>query len=101
MGLPPSGGFTAKWLYLQSALVSGQWWWIAVLVVGTLLSTMYIFRVFHQAYLEGSPHLDLKAPPVRLEISAMALALASVLIGFAAFAPLEWMRLPVGGGGAG
>ena len=101
MGLPPSGGFLAKWLYLQSALVAGQWGWIVVLVVGTLLSTMYIFRVFHQAYLEGSPHLDVTPPPVWLEISAITLALASVLVGFVAYAPLEWMHLPAAGGGAG
>lgn len=94
MGLPPSGGFTAKWLYLQSALLTGQWVWIAVLLAGTVLSAMYIFRVFHQAYLDGPPQADFNTPPIWLEASAMFLALASVLIGLTAWAPLEWMRVP-------
>lgn len=100
MGLPPSGGFTAKWLYLQSALVDGQWVWIGVLLAGTVLSAMYVFRVFHQAYIDGPPQSDFRTPPIWLEISAMVLALASILIGLLALAPLEWMRIgidPAGG----
>jgi multicomponent Na+:H+ antiporter subunit D len=27
IGLPPSGGFVAKWLLLTASLASGQWWW--------------------------------------------------------------------------
>ena len=95
MGLPPSGGFTAKWLYLQSALITGQWVWIAVLLAGSVLSAMYIFRVFHHAYLDGPPQATFRTPSIWLESSAMFLALSSVLIGLSAWAPLEWMRLPI------
>ncbi len=34
MGVPPSGGFAAKWLLLTSAIAAGQWWW-ALVVLGT------------------------------------------------------------------
>src|SRR5262249_17172970 len=34
MGLPPSGGFTAKWLLLMAAIQSGQWWWALVIISG-------------------------------------------------------------------
>ena len=34
MGLPPSGGFAAKWLYLRASVASGQWAWALVLLVG-------------------------------------------------------------------
>ncbi len=27
MGVPPSGGFVAKWLMLTAAAMEGQWWW--------------------------------------------------------------------------
>ena len=27
VGLPPSGGFAAKWLLLSAAVSTGQWWW--------------------------------------------------------------------------
>ena len=45
MGLPPSGGFIAKWLLLEAAIVSGQWWWGIVLLVGGLLTGAYVFKV--------------------------------------------------------
>ena len=31
-GLPPSGGFIAKWLMVEASLQSGQWWWAVTLV---------------------------------------------------------------------
>ena len=43
MGLPPSAGFTAKWLLLQAALLAGQWPWVLVLALGTLLTAAYVF----------------------------------------------------------
>lgn len=41
MGLPPGGNFVSKWLYVESAVGSGQWWWVAVIGVGTLLAGAY------------------------------------------------------------
>ena len=32
MGLPPSGGFAAKWLMLRASVASGQWVWALVLL---------------------------------------------------------------------
>jgi formate hydrogenlyase subunit 3/multisubunit Na+/H+ antiporter MnhD subunit len=84
MGLPPSAGFTGKWLLLQSALASGQWWWIAVLLLGGLLSAAYVFRVFHYSFIEG-PQRDLFAhPPLLLDLAALALTLGGIALGLAA-----------------
>jgi multicomponent Na+:H+ antiporter subunit D len=41
MGLPPSGGFNAKWLLLQSAARQGRWDIAAVLLIGGLLAAIY------------------------------------------------------------
>ncbi|MDP2252611.1 MAG: proton-conducting transporter membrane subunit, partial [Thiobacillus sp.] len=51
MGLPPSGGFSAKWLLLMAALESGQWWWVAVMIAGGLLTAAYVFKVLRRAFL--------------------------------------------------
>jgi multicomponent Na+:H+ antiporter subunit D len=93
MGLPPSGGFTAKWLLLQSALASGQWGWIAVLVFGSLLSAAYVFKVFRHSFVEGPKRDHFESPSVVLELSALALALAAIAVGLAAHAPLAWLRI--------
>lgn len=96
MGLPPSGGFTAKWLLLQSALAGGQWGWIAVLLGGGLLAALYVFKVFHQAYLDGPDEARFARPSRMLELPALALALASVAVGLFGQATLAWF----GAGGA-
>lgn len=44
LGLPPSGSFAAKWLVVQDALASGQWWIAAIVVGGGLLAALYVFR---------------------------------------------------------
>ncbi|MFN3880164.1 MAG: complex I subunit 5 family protein [Nitrincola lacisaponensis] len=95
MGLPPSGGFSAKWLLLQSSLLSGQWWWVVVLVLGSLLSAAYIFRVFAYTYRETGEEGDRFArPALSMELTALTLSVASILLGFAAMLPLQLISLP-------
>ncbi|MBM4087821.1 MAG: oxidoreductase [Planctomycetes bacterium] len=85
MGLPPSGGFAAKWLMLQAAITTGQWYWGIVIVLGGLLAAGYLFRFLSRA-LEADRGADL--PPARgrshagLEVPAMLLAVAACVLGF-------------------
>ena len=81
MGLPPSGGFSAKWLLLQAALEAGQWWWVAVMIVGGLLTAAYVFKVLRRAFLPAAEGDTVTPVPRVLEFSAFALALASILLG--------------------
>ena len=100
MGLPPSGGFTGKWLLLNSAILSGQWWWLIVLFLGGLLSAAYIFKVFRMAFREG-PQMDhSETPPLMLDVTALLLAAGAILIGLTAHLPLGWVRIgsPFGAG---
>lgn len=96
MGLPPSAGFGAKWLLLQSALAGGQWPWIAVLIVGGLLSAAYVFKVLRHAFIEGPKRDHFESPASALEWSAFALGSASLALGLAAAAPLRWLSVGVG-----
>ena len=34
MGVPPSGGFVAKWMLLSATVMEGQWWWAVIMLVG-------------------------------------------------------------------
>lgn len=45
VGLPPSGGFVPKWLYVTAAIRSGEWWWALPVLAGGLLAGAYVFRV--------------------------------------------------------
>jgi formate hydrogenlyase subunit 3/multisubunit Na+/H+ antiporter MnhD subunit len=81
MGLPPSGGFSAKWLLLGAALASGQWWWIGVMMAGGLLSAAYVFKVLRQAFLSAEAVTHFKPVSRSLEWPAFLLALASLVLG--------------------
>jgi formate hydrogenlyase subunit 3/multisubunit Na+/H+ antiporter MnhD subunit len=81
MGLPPSGGFLAKWLLIDAALTQGQWGWAAVVIAGGLLTALYVFRVVRQAFASTEATPPLAPVPRTLEWTAFALAAASVLLG--------------------
>ena len=46
IGLPPSLGFIGKWSLMEGAMAAGYWHWVAVTMVGTLMSVAYFSRVF-------------------------------------------------------
>ncbi len=86
MGLPPSGAFIAKWMLLSSSLVSGQWWWALVIVAGSLLAMVYVFRVMSRFFVipEGEPLKKPAALSPLLEWPALILALISLSLGLLA-----------------
>ena len=92
MGLPPSGGFIGKWLLLRSAFDAGQWWWAAVILAGGLLTAVYVFRVLRSAFVPPIAGRVLQPIPRSMQLSAFALAAASVLLGLAAAAPAALLR---------
>jgi multicomponent Na+:H+ antiporter subunit D len=102
MGLPPSGGFLAKWLLLGAAWQHGQWGLVGVLLLGSLLAAGYLFRVlalmmarpvFVDAAMPGS------APARSAEYAALLLAIAAIVLGFSAAPLLDLLPLPAVIGG--
>ena len=84
IGLPPSGGFVAKWLYLNAALTGGQWWWCALILLGGLLATAYVFRFFSRAFSHAEEVVPGRPVPRIMEWTAFALALSAILLGVTA-----------------
>ncbi len=93
MGLPPSGGFTAKWLLLDAALRTGQWWWAIILILGGLLAATYIFKVVGYAFTQAQLPQQAQTVPMSMEWVALALAIAAVLLGLIAPLPLALMDI--------
>jgi formate hydrogenlyase subunit 3/multisubunit Na+/H+ antiporter MnhD subunit len=83
MGVPPSGGFAAKWLLLSAAIEAGQWWWALVVLGGGLLTGGYVYRVLSVSLTSSgtlappAPH-----PPGAPDAIALGLAVLSVALGF-------------------
>ena len=83
-GLPPSGGFMAKWLMLSAALELGQWIWIVVILSGGLLTAAYVVKVLNLALMEAAPNEPTnRFQPVSpiMEWTAFALAATSIALG--------------------
>ncbi len=97
MGLPPSGAFLAKWLLLQAALDSGQWFWAVVILAGGLLAVVYIFQVLGYAFVPAATANSPPSPanplsPV-LQVTPLLLALLSLLLGFSSAPVLALLRI--------
>ena len=94
MGVPPSGGFVAKWLLLLATVMEGQWWWAVVMLVGGLLAGGYVFMVLGKALGNASAPLKIATPVSRSrEIVALTLALCAVLLGLVPLQPSELLQV--------
>jgi formate hydrogenlyase subunit 3/multisubunit Na+/H+ antiporter MnhD subunit len=90
IGLPPSGGFLAKWLLLEATVATGQWWWALVILAGGLFTSCYMFIVLSRAVAPPSAPLKLRvAVPKYQEAAALALALISLLLGLVTLGPID------------
>lgn len=93
MGLPPSGGFAAKWLLLKASVEAGQWPWALVMLAGGLLAGGYVYRVLAPALTSGNIILKPSASTSRREAIPLALALLAVLLGFAPPAFFDFLQI--------
>ncbi|WP_275902341.1 proton-conducting transporter transmembrane domain-containing protein, partial [Myxococcus vastator] len=94
MGLPPSGGFVAKWLLLRGALEAEAWALAVAIVGGGLLAAGYLLRVLALAMaVPSGPPPPVARVPRTLEAVALALALAAVALGLVSSAPLALLEV--------
>lgn len=103
-GLPISLGFSGKWLLFTGAVQTDQWWVVALVVGGTLLSAAYLLRPLATVLLasdtaqEVEP-VDLRDLPPTLRHIPLALGLLVIGLGLNAewLAALAVTGLPAGG----
>lgn len=92
MGLPPSGGFMAKYLMLTSALAAGQVGYALVMLAGGLLAALYLFRPLNRAL---KRHDVVLKSPVALWRQAVPFVLAAIAVamGIAVNAPYALLQI--------
>lgn len=95
MGLPPSGGFSAKWLILEGAISQQRWAIAAVVLLGGLLAAVYAFRLVEHAFPSPQRSGGVFDLPVARELPALVLALLALALGFLA---VPWLELTAIGG---
>jgi formate hydrogenlyase subunit 3/multisubunit Na+/H+ antiporter MnhD subunit len=94
MGVPPSGGFVAKWLMLTAAAIEGQWWWVIVILAGGLLAGAYVIRVLARTMDEANSVAAIagSVPPSR-EAVPLALAICALLLGLVPLEPSKLLQI--------
>jgi len=93
MGLPPSGGFIAKWLLLEAALSFEQWLWAAVIIVGGLLAAGYVFKVVGYAFTQADHSHDARPVALTMEWAALGLAVGAITLGLIAPYPMALLAI--------
>ena len=90
IGLPPFAGFFSKWYLALGAIQNGQYFYVAVLIVSSLLSAVYFFRIFERLFMWEDKHLEDKYPaaehggrevPLRILIPVFIAGVMVVLLG--------------------
>ena len=105
IGVPPTVGFVSKWYLVLAALERG-WWPVALVVlVGSLLALIYVWRLLEVAYLRA-PAEGAAVPreaPLSMLVPIWLLAGANIYFGLATDLSVgsarEVARLLMGGGG--
>jgi multicomponent Na+:H+ antiporter subunit D len=85
IGVPLTAGFISKWMLVQAALERGNWFVAAVILLGSLLAIVYIWRVVEVAYFRPAPEGDAAAKiaeaPLSMLIPTWVLIGASIYFG--------------------
>ncbi|MFO1121871.1 MAG: proton-conducting transporter membrane subunit [Hyphomicrobiales bacterium] len=93
MGLPPSGGFSAKFMLLQAAAAEGQWLWTCVIIGGGLLAGAYVFRTLARMLAAAPATAEFTAIGHGRQMIALALAAVAILLGVLPIEPLALLQV--------
>jgi multicomponent Na+:H+ antiporter subunit D len=82
-GMPGTAGFIAKWYLLQGAILAGMWPVFVIIIISSLLTLIYVWRVVEVAFFE---HVDaslghVSEAPMLMLIPMLGMAASSIIFG--------------------
>ncbi len=85
VGIPPACGFFSKWYLVLAGLDAGNWVFVAVILISSLLNAVYFFRVLEQVYIrplrEGVAEEQVREPPAEMLAPILVLAAGIIILG--------------------
>jgi multicomponent Na+:H+ antiporter subunit D len=85
IGVPPAAGFFSKWYLLLGGIDAGNWVFVATILLSTLLTAVYFFRVLEQVYAahteEENASEDVCDPPASMLLPTLVLGAGVVVLG--------------------
>jgi multicomponent Na+:H+ antiporter subunit D len=98
IGVPGTVGFTSKWYLALGSLEAGQWIFVVVILISSLLNIVYFWRVFDNIWF-GHPHevehIKRDEAPLSMLIPMVILALLCIFFGLFAYYPLHYVLEPL------
>ena len=89
IGLPPTAGFFSKWYLMLGAYTGQQYFYIAVLVISSLLNAIYFFRIIEQMFIqreasltEVHPHKGKLGLPFSMALPIFVMGIGILVLGF-------------------
>jgi len=88
VGLPPTAGFFSKWYLVLGAIEEGMWFYVAIIIISSLLNALYFFRILENVYMrKGSEEVPDKNPggvmelPLQMLVPIVVLGLGILVLG--------------------
>lgn len=81
MGFPPFGGFFAKYMVINGALLTGNPWLAGVFIIGAVMTIIYLLRVFVKVFFGELTHPDIREGSWEMVSSVAILGVLSLLGG--------------------
>jgi len=81
IGVPLTVGFISKWYLVSAAIELGWWPIVAVIIVGSLLAVIYIWRVVETAYLQSADDETRCEAPLSMLVPTWVLIGATIWFG--------------------
>ncbi len=98
IGVPGTVGFTSKWYLALGSIEAGQWIFVIVILISSLLNIVYFWRVFDNIWF-GHPHevenIKRDEAPLSMLIPMVILAVLCIFFGFFAYYPLHYVLEPL------
>lgn len=84
VGIPPAAGFFSKWYLLLGGIDRGNWFFVATILLSSLLAAVYFFRVLEQVYAGRSAESAFKNmsdPPASMLFPTVVLGAGVLVLG--------------------
>jgi multicomponent Na+:H+ antiporter subunit D len=84
IGIPGTAGFISKWYLVLAAIEQQSWLIVVVILIGSLLAVVYIWKLVEVMYFRPSPADDtrnIQEAPMGLLIPMWILVLANIYFG--------------------
>jgi NADH:ubiquinone oxidoreductase subunit 5 (subunit L)/multisubunit Na+/H+ antiporter MnhA subunit len=91
MGIPPFGGFFAKYFVFSGTITSGRLAVTAVFLIGAFMTILYLFRVFFLVFL-GDSKIEAKEGSKGMVSSVVLLAALSLISGILVSLPISFLE---------